>query len=117
MNDMNDRLKAQQTTSLTIDDAVFAVDKMNPAIQQMVAFMDVWRQQEIDLKIELAKTTAALRDIQNNIYVAVKKEREDAMKKARDLGIVPVAPQPGPVANAKPTASNETGEDQGPERA
>ena len=94
--------KVQETTTITVDNAVFAVEKMSPSLKQMVMFMDEWRQKDVDLSVELAMVKAALRDIQNNIYVAIKKEREEALAKAKAMGIVPDAPAPE-AANDAPT--------------
>jgi hypothetical protein len=94
--------KVQETTTITVDNAVFAVEKMSPSLKQMVMFMDEWRQKDVDLSVELAMVKAALRDIQNNIYVAIKKEREDALAKAKAMGLIA-----DPVEAPAPEAAND----------
>jgi hypothetical protein len=89
--------QVQATTTITVDGAVFSVEKMSPQIKQLVMFMDEWRQKDVDLSIDVAMVKAALRDIQNNIYVAINKEKEEAMAKAKAMGLVPDT-QPVPAA-------------------
>lgn len=73
--------KVQPTTTITIDGAVFAVDSMSNNVKEMIALMDEWRQRDADLVTEIAMVRGALRDIQNNIYVAINKQREEAAQK------------------------------------
>jgi hypothetical protein len=86
--------QVQKTMSITIDDNVFEVAKMSEDVQQMVMYMDDWRQDEADLTAELLKTRAAIRDIQNSLLVTIRKEREDAIAKAEALGIMRTPEQP-----------------------
>lgn len=81
--------KVTNTASITIDDSVFAVDKMSTQVQQMVAMMDEWRQRDADLVVEHAMVKSALRDIQNSIYTLVMKEKAEAMQKAEAMGLIP----------------------------
>lgn len=92
--------KVQQTTTITVDNTAFAVDKMSPNLQQMIVFMDEWRQKDVDLTVEISMVKAALRDIQNSIYVAIKKEREDALEKAKALGLIPADAAPAAAVEA-----------------
>lgn len=91
--------KVTNTASITIDDSVFAVEKMSPQIQQMVAMMDEWRQRDADLVVEHAMVKSALRDIQNSIYATIMKEREETAQKAEAMGVLPPAQ---PDANTTP---------------
>ncbi|TFG99956.1 hypothetical protein E4H12_00770 [Candidatus Thorarchaeota archaeon] len=90
--------KVQETTSITVDDVVFAVDKMSDNVKQMVVFMDEWRQTDTDLVVEMTMVKAALRDIQNNIYVAINKEKTDAMEKAKAMVAASAEEQVAPAA-------------------
>lgn len=96
--------KIQPTTTITVDNTAFAVDKMSPALQQMIVFMDEWRQKDVDLTVDISMVKAALRDIQNNIYVTINKEREEALAKAKALGLIPSGEQPA--ANDAPAAES-----------
>ena len=85
--------KVQQTISVTIDDAVYEVAKMSNEVQQLIAYMDEWRQDEADVSTELLKVRAAVRDIQNTLMTTIRQEREEALKKAEAMGIVPPVDQ------------------------
>ena len=72
--------QVKKTSTLTIDDAVCIVEQMSPSVQQMIGLMDEWRQRDADMSTDMAMIKAALRDIQNTIYLTVRKERDDAAK-------------------------------------
>jgi peptidoglycan hydrolase CwlO-like protein len=97
--------KVQPSTTITVDNAVYAVEALHPQIKNMVAMMDEWRQEDVDLSVKLAMVKAALRDIQNNIYIAMNKQREETLAKAAALAKKPEAVTP-PAA----PAANEAGE-------
>lgn len=65
-------IKVETTTQLSIDDVVYAVDECSAEVQQLVGFMDDWRQREIDTQSELVLVRAAIRDVQNNIVNLIK---------------------------------------------
>lgn len=81
--------KIQNTLTLTIDEQAYAVDKMSPQVQQLIAMFDEWRQKEVDAQGDLLLVRAALRDIQRELYDLVTKERAEAMKRAE--AFTPVA--------------------------
>lgn len=81
--------QVQATTTITVDEQVFAVDKMSAKIQQMIAMMDEWRQEEADLTVKLTMVRSALRDIQNNIYNTLQAEKAEAAEKARAMNVAP----------------------------
>ncbi len=87
-------LTAQPTTTLTFGDAVFEVSRMTPEIQQMVAYFDAWRQKEIDLQSELLQVRGGLEHLKGQLVAAIQKERDDAVKKAEAMGVVPPAAEP-----------------------
>lgn len=92
-----------QTTSITIDESVYEVAKMSQEVQQMVTYLDEWRQKEADLSSDLLMTRAALRDLQNTLLETIQRERAEAQSKAEALGIVAAptaAPEPTAVAPA-----------------
>lgn len=70
--------QVQQTTTITIDDAVYEVASMGANIQQMVQYLDDWRQREVDTTSELLMIRGALRDIQNTLLAAIQAEQADA---------------------------------------
>lgn len=82
-------LKIEPTTTITVDNVVFDVSKMSAEVQQMVAYFDAWRQEEIDLTSRVLMTRGALRDLQNSLLETIQKERAEALKKAEALGIIP----------------------------
>lgn len=84
--------KVQETKTLNIDNVAYAVEKMSPQLQQLVALMDEWRQEEADLSSKVTMVRSALQNVQNAIYNTINQEREAAMKKAKDLGLLPGAP-------------------------
>ena len=70
--------QVQQTTTITIDDAVYEVASMGANIQQMVQYLDDWRQREVDTTSELLMIRGALRDIQNTLLAAIQAEQSEA---------------------------------------
>lgn len=86
----------EKTTTITVDDVLFAVEKMDPQVKQMIAYMDEWRQREADVASELLLVRSALRDLQNSIYVALKKQQEDAIAAKAAQVSAPVAEAPKP---------------------
>ena len=68
--------KIQPTLTITIDDQSFEVAAMSPEVQQMVQFLDDWRQDEADQVSQLVKTRGALRDIQNSMVAQIEKEKQ-----------------------------------------
>lgn len=68
----------QPTTSITIDGEVFEVSIMSEEVQQMVQYLDDWRQDEVDQASDLLKTRAALRDIQNTLLQQIQTEKTEA---------------------------------------
>jgi hypothetical protein len=65
-------VQVQPTTTISIDDTVFEVTSMSPEIQQMVQYLDDWRQKEADTTSELLMARGALRDLQNTLLQAIK---------------------------------------------
>lgn len=65
----------QPTTTITIDDATFEVANMNANIQQMVQYLDDWRQKEADCTSDLLMVRGALRDLQNTLLQAIQAEQ------------------------------------------
>jgi hypothetical protein len=60
-----------KTQTITAQDTVFQVSSMSPEIQNMVAIMDEFRQQEMDTSITLTMIRGAIRDVQNQILIAI----------------------------------------------
>lgn len=70
----------QPTTTITIDEAVFEVSSMSPQVQSMIAYLDDWRQKEVEATSELLVVRGALANLQNELLAVIQKEREDAAK-------------------------------------
>lgn len=70
--------QVQQTTTITIDDAVYEVANMSANVQQMVQYLDDWRQREVDTTSELLMIRGALRDLQNTLLAAIQTEQAEA---------------------------------------
>lgn len=70
--------KVQETVTITFDEEVIAVEQASAQIKEMVQIMDEWRQQEMDAGVLLTMIRAAMRDIQNNIVMTFRKEKESA---------------------------------------
>lgn len=64
----------QPTTSITIDGETFEVLSLSTEVQQMVQYLDDWRQDEADQASALLKTRAALRDLQNSLLQQIQKD-------------------------------------------
>lgn len=70
--------KVQPTQTINVDGIPYVVDKLSPQLKQAITMMDEWRQEEVDMTGKLTMIKAALRDLQNNIYIMIKKEHEQA---------------------------------------
>ena len=68
----------QKTLTVTIDEEVFNVEDLSAEVQQLVTYLDDWRQHEADETSSLLKTRAALRDLQNTILAQIQKEKAEA---------------------------------------
>ena len=79
----------QRTTSVTVDDNVYIVEKMNPNLQRLIEIMDDWRQKEADLDLDLTMVKCAIRDIQNQLLLAIRSEAEKS--RGVDLKLDPAA--------------------------
>lgn len=64
-------VQVQPTTTISIDDTTLNVADMTPEIQQMVQYLDDWRQKEADTTSELLMARGALRDIQSTLLQAI----------------------------------------------
>jgi hypothetical protein len=71
-----------KTLTITIDEQAYEVADLSTEVQQMVQYLDTWRQDEADQTSELLKTRAALRDIQNMILAQIQKEQAEAVTAA-----------------------------------
>ena len=71
-------IQIQKTLTITIDEAVYDVADASEEVQQMVVYLDEWRQNEADEAAALLKTRAALRELQNMILAQIQKEQEPA---------------------------------------
>lgn len=69
-------MQVQPTTTITIDDTVFEVVNMSANVQQMVQYLDDWRQREADTTSELLMIRGALRDIQNTLLAAIQGDQK-----------------------------------------
>lgn len=76
--------QVQQTTTITIDDSVYEVASMGANVQQMVQYLDDWRQREVDTTSELLMIRGALRDIQNTLLAAIQAEQTAQSEVAPD---------------------------------
>ena len=89
--------KIQQTTTITIDQTTFEVARMSQNVQQLVVYLDEWRQEEADQTSALLKTRAALNDIQNTLLSTIQEEVAATQAAAQQT-----APAPAPTqAKAK----------------
>lgn len=70
--------QVQQTTTITIDDEQFTVEDLSTEVQQMVQYLDEWRQDESDQVAQLLKTRAALRDLQNSLLTQIQQDKAAA---------------------------------------
>lgn len=77
--------RVQQTTTISVDDKVFEVANMSANVQQLVAYLDDWRQAEADAMSQLLMVRGALRDIQNTLLTAIQAEQADDGQKAGDV--------------------------------
>lgn len=65
----------QKTVTITVDNTTYEVANMSADIQQLVVYLDEWRQEEADQTSALLKTRAALNDIQNTMLTTIQNER------------------------------------------
>lgn len=81
-------MKVTETTTITLDDQVFEVSKLSAELQQMVAYLDDWRQREVDLTSELLMARSGIRDIQNALSGTLQKEMAELREKAQAMGLI-----------------------------
>lgn len=84
-------LNVTPTTTITIDNTEFAVDKMSSQVQQMVVYFDAWRQRELEATSELLMVRGGLKDLQASLLTTIQEERKQAMEKAEAMGLLPTA--------------------------
>lgn len=80
-------IQIQKTISITADDFLYEVEKMSQPIKDMVAMLDEFRQQEMDAHVLLTMARGAIRDVQSQLLLAIRKEREEVEQRAAALGI------------------------------
>lgn len=78
----------QATTSITVDGESYSVSAMSDEVQQMIQYLDDWRQNEVDQASQLLKTRAGLRDLQNTLLQQIQKENTEAAEAAIESGDV-----------------------------
>lgn len=66
----------QPTVTITVDGENFEVANMSNEVQQMVQYLDTWRQEEANQASDLLKTRAALRDLQNTLLQQIQNEKK-----------------------------------------
>lgn len=81
----------QPTLTITIDDQSFEVASTSEQVRQMVAYMDDWRQKEVDQSSELLMTRNALVNVQNTLLTTIRQEQEAATLAAADA-VFPTTP-------------------------
>ena len=86
--------KNQPTLTVSVDDRTFEVASMSQEAQQLIAYMDEWRQKEADATSDLLMVRAAIHDIQNTLLATIR-ESEAAAAEAAPVA----APE---VSKAKP---------------
>lgn len=80
-----------KTTTITLGEdanATFDVSKMSNQVQQMVMYMDEWRQKEQDLVSDILMVRAALKEIQTSLRDAIETEQKETLSKAQALGLI-----------------------------
>lgn len=71
------------TLTIEIDENTkLHVDDTSKEVKELISLFDEWRQDEADQVVQLLKTRAALREIQQNIGLQLQKEQNEAMEKA-----------------------------------
>lgn len=66
----------QPTVTITVDGENYEVANMSNEVQQMVQYLDTWRQEEANQASDLLKTRAALRDLQNTLLQQIQNEKK-----------------------------------------
>lgn len=67
----------EETKVITIDDTPLIVDDLSESIKSLITIYDEFRRDEIKAKHELIKVQSAMRDIQREIVLNIKKERAE----------------------------------------
>lgn len=78
--------KVEATKILNIDNSPVAVEDLSDNVKGLVEIYDVFRSDEIEAKYELIKVQSALKSIQSDIMVTIKKEAEE-LDKSVDEGV------------------------------
>ncbi len=75
-------IAVQKTLTVTIDEKVYDVADLSQEAQQMIVYLDDWRQQEADETSCLLKTRAAIHDIQNNLLAQIQRDESQQQSDA-----------------------------------
>lgn len=67
-------MQVEKTQTITMDNESFDVTSLSAEVQQMVAYLDDWRQREVDLTSNLLMVRGALRDLQNALVEQIQKD-------------------------------------------
>lgn len=70
-------ITVQRTTTITADGIIISIENASQQVRDMVSLMDVWRQREMDTHIDLTMVQGAIRDIQNQLLIAVRNEQQN----------------------------------------
>lgn len=100
-------MNVQPTTTITLDGQNFDVAKLSTEIQQMVLYLDDWRQREVDATSELLMVRGGLRDLQSTLSNAIQQEIKETKARAEALGlVVPEATVSDTTQSDKPAAND-----------
>jgi hypothetical protein len=73
--------KLEDIKVINIEGTPIAVDDLSDQVKNLVDVYNVFRNDEVSAKYELIKVQGALRDIQREIVITIKKENEEAESK------------------------------------
>jgi type I site-specific restriction endonuclease len=76
-------------TIINVDDVPHAVSDMSPDVKRLVEFYNDWRNEENQVKSEILKVQASMRDLSREIVATIKKEQD--AKDASDAAVADAA--------------------------
>lgn len=63
--------KIQPTVTISVGDKTFEVASMSQEVQQLISYMDEWRQEEADVTSKLLMVRAAIHDVQATLLATI----------------------------------------------
>jgi hypothetical protein len=93
----------EPTTTVTVADKEYKVQDLPEQVQRKVEIYDIWRNESEDLRIELVKCDAAMREFGNQIARDVQAWESESAEQAEEVETVEGTVEPAVETEARAT--------------